>query len=63
MGIITLNDRCESINDKMTDLFPDPYTSNYALRLPRKFNNYVCKTDRSKHSFLPQMIFKENSRI
>ena len=27
-------------NDKMTDLFPDPYTSNYDLRLPRKFNNY-----------------------
>jgi hypothetical protein len=47
----------------MTDLFPDPYTSNYDLRLPRKFNNYVCKTDRFKQSFLPQMIFKKNSRI
>ena len=23
-------------NNKMTDLFPDPYTSNYDLRLPRK---------------------------
>jgi hypothetical protein len=44
----------------MTDLFPDPYTSNYDLRLPRKFNNYVCKTDRFKHSFLPQMGFNEN---
>ena len=52
-GITTLYDRRESLcdhgqffrqnmnNDKMTDLFPDPYTSNYDLRLPRKFNNYV----------------------
>ena len=48
-GITTLYDRRESLcdqffrqnmnNDKMTDLFPDPYTSNYGLRLQRKFNN------------------------
>jgi hypothetical protein len=50
-------------NDKMTDLFPDPYTSDYELRLGRKFNNYVCKTDRFKQSFFAQMIFKKNSRI
>ena len=24
---------------------------------------HACKTDRFKHPFLPQMIFKENSRI
>ena len=72
-GITTLYDRRKSLcdqffrqnmnNDKMTDLFPDPYTSNYDLRLPRKFNNYVCKTDRFKQSFFPQMIFKNNSLI
>jgi hypothetical protein len=48
----------------MTDLLPDSFTSNYNLRLPRKFNNYSYKTDRFKHSFLPEMISKENnSRI
>ena len=50
-------------NAKITELFPDPYTSNYNLRLPRKYNNYVCKTYRFKHSFLPQMILKENNKI
>ena len=49
-------------NASITELFPDPYTSNYDLRLRRKYNNYVCKTDRFKHS-LPQMIFKVNNKI
>ena len=72
-GITTLYDRRERLcdeffkqninNDKMTDLFPDSFTSNYNLRLPRKFNNYSYKTDRFKHSFLPEMISKENSGI
>ena len=63
-GITTLYDRRENMNnDKMTDLFPDPYTSNYDLGLPRKFNNYVCKTDRFKQSFSLQMISKKNNRI
>ncbi len=55
-GITTLYDRRESLcyeffrqninNDKTTDLFPETVTSNYDLRLPRKFINYKCKTDR-----------------
>jgi hypothetical protein len=67
-GITTLYDRRKSLcdqffrhnmnNDKMTDLFPDPYTSNYDLRLPCKFNNYVCKTDRFKQSFFPKWFSK-----
>ncbi len=72
-GITTLYERRERLchqffqqnknNAKITELFPDPYTSNYDLRLRRKYNNYVCKTDRFKHSFLPQMILKENNKI
>jgi hypothetical protein len=46
-------------NDKMTDLFPEPYTSNYDLRLPRKFNNYNCKTDRIEQSFFPPNDFQK----
>ena len=72
-GITTLYDRRESLcyeffrqninSDKMTDLFPETVTLSYDLRLPRKFNNYKCKTDRFKHSFFPEMIFKVNSGI
>ena len=72
-GITSLQDRREHLcdqffkqnlnNEKITDLLPVSFTSNYDLRLPRKFDNYICKTDRFKQSFLPQMIFKANSRI
>ena len=74
-GITTLYDRRESLcyefftqninnYEKTTDLFPETVTSSYDLRLPRKFNNYKCKTaDRFKHSFFPEMIFKVNSGI
>ena len=49
--------------DKITVLFPVSFTSSYDLRLPRKFDNYICKAERFKHSFLPQMLFEENSRF
>jgi hypothetical protein len=72
-GITTLYDRrksrCDQFfrqnmnNDKMMDLFPDPYTSNYNLRLPRKFNNVCLQNGPLQTVFFPQMIFKKNSRI
>ncbi len=101
-GITILYERSERLchqffqqnknNAKITEFFAYPYTSNYDLRLPRKYlfiyltlpimytyihtrityygqmagntlqltpieyDNYVCKTDRFKHSFLPQSL-------
>ena len=63
--ITTLYDRREPLcdqfcrqnmnNDKMSDLFPDPYTSNYDDYRVTKFNiNYICKTDRFRQSFPPK---------
>ena len=66
--ITTLKDRRERLcndffqqnkqNEKLTYLFPELTSVHYDLRIILKFNQYLCKTDLFKNSFLPQVISK-----
>ncbi len=46
-------------NEKLTDLFPELTSLDYNLKTIRKFNHHLCRTDRFKNSFLPQVMSKE----
>ena len=43
-------------NEKLKDLLPQIMSHSYELKSVSKYHNYICRTERSKNSFLPQSI-------
>lgn len=49
-------------NSKVSEHLIPKTSSDYDMRSKCKYKNFLCKTDRFKNSFLPQIISKENSK-
>ena len=49
-------------NDKLSELLHHKATADYDMRPRCKYNNYLCRTERFRKSFFPQIISKENSK-
>ena len=49
-------------NDKLSKLLHHKATADYDMRPRCKYNNYLCRTERFRKSFFPQIISKENSK-
>ena len=71
-GIPLLKERRESLceqffkknenNDKLSELLHHKATTDYDMRPRCKYSNYLCRTERFRKSFFPQIISKENSK-
>ena len=71
-GIPLLKERRETLceqffkknenNDKLSELLHHKATTDYDVRPRCKYNNYLCRTERFRKSFFPQIISKENSK-
>ena len=72
-GIPLLKERRESLceqffkknenNDKLSELLHHKATTDYDMRPRCKYSNYLCRTERFRKSFFPQIISKENSKF
>ena len=71
-GILLLKERRETLceqffkknenNDKLSELLHHKATTDYDMRPRCQYNNYLCRTERFRKSFFPQIISKENSK-
>ena len=71
-GISLLKERRETLceqffkrnenNDKLSELLHHKATTDYDMRPRCKYSNYLCRTERFRKSFFPQIISKENSK-
>ena len=49
-------------NDKLSELLHYKAITDYDMRPRCKYSNYLCRTERFRKSFFPQIISKENSK-
>ena len=49
-------------NDKLSELLHHKATADYDMRPRCKYDNYLCRTERFRKSFFPQIISTENSK-
>ena len=71
-GIPLLKERRETLceqffkknenNDKLSELLHHKATTDYDMQPRCKYNNYLCRTERFRKSFFPQIVSKENSK-
>jgi hypothetical protein len=50
-------------DDKLSELLHHKAIADYDMRPRCKYNNYLCRTERFRKSFFPQIISKENSKL